>query len=65
MKRKGKKEKELNNTMRFLANKKIVDRITIEDLRERTKNPSVNQIAAEAILIQVFNAMKNQIPFVA
>ena len=54
----------LNNTMRFLANKKIADRITIEDLRERTKIPSVNQIAAEAILMEIFNAMKNQVPFV-
>ena len=49
------------NTMRFLANKKIADRITIEDLRERTKIPSVNQIAAEAILMKVFNAMRSQI----
>ena len=55
----------LNNTMRFLTNKKIADRITIEDLRERTKIPSVNQIAAEAILMEVFNAMKNQIPLAA
>ena len=51
--------------MRFLANKKIADRIAIEDLRERTKMPSVNQIAAEAILVEVFNGMKNQIPFEA
>ena len=50
--------------MRFLAKKKI-DRITIEDLRERTKISSVNQRAAEAILMEVLNPMSNQIPIVA
>ena len=44
---------------------KIADRITIEDLQERIRIPSVNQIAVEAILMEVFNAMRNQIPFVA
>ena len=55
----------LNNVMRVITRKKKSDQISIEKLRSLTGMKTVNQMACEEILINVWRAHRVEIPYVS
>ena len=53
---------QLNNALRIVNGSKISDRIEIADLLNKTKTPSVNQLAAETTLMETWRQINYELP---